>query len=79
MFAESVLAEDGRRYATRQGIAFVAVGSGDGTWHGYPVPWQAVPRDVRDALVAEGYVTRRETRRAVERTDIRWVLGGGDD
>lgn len=79
MFTESVLAEDGRRYATRRGIAFVAVASGDGTWHGYPVPWQNVPRNVRDALVAEGRVTRRETRRVVDRTDIRWALGSGDD
>ena len=48
-------------------------------WHGYPVPWQDIPRNVRDALVAEDHVTWHETQRAVERTDIRWVLGGGDD
>ena len=43
MFEASTLAEDGRRYATRNGIAFVAVNSNDGTWHGYPIPWQDVP------------------------------------
>ena len=78
MFAESVLVEDGRRYATRRGIAFVAVCSGDDTWHGYPVPWQDVPRNVRDAFVCEGRVTRRETRRTVNRANIRWALGSDD-
>ena len=48
-------------------------------WHGYPVPWQDVPRNVCDALVAEGRITRRETQRAVERTDIRRALGSDDD
>ena len=78
MLAESVLVKR-RRYATRGGIAFEAVCSGDGTWHGYPVPWQDVPRNVRDAFVAEGRVTRRETRRVVDRSDIRWALGSDDD
>lgn len=78
MFAESVLAENGRRYATGQGIAFVAVDSGDGTWHGYPVPWQDVPKNIRDAFVRIGRVTRRQTRRTVDRDDIRWALGSDD-
>ena len=75
MLAESVLADNGRRYATRQGIAFVAVDSGDGTWHGYPVPWRDVPDKVCDLFVLEGRVTRREVRRQrVDRTNIRWAL-----
>ena len=78
MLKESVLAKDGRRYATREGIAFAAVASGDGTWHGYPVPWQDVPRNVRDAFVREGRVTRRETRKVVDRRDVRWALGSED-
>jgi hypothetical protein len=28
----------GRRFATGHGIAFVAVPTNDGTWHGYPLP-----------------------------------------
>ena len=48
-------------------------------WHGYPVPWQDMPWNVRDAFVAEGRVTRRETRRALERADIRWAPGSDDD
>ena len=79
MLAESVLADDRRRrYATRKGIAFVAVRSGDGTWHGYPVPWQDVPRNVRDAFVRDRRVTRRQTRQAVDKVDIRWALGSDD-
>ena len=78
MFAKSVLAEDGRRYTTGRGIAFVAVGSGDGTWHGYPVPWQDVPKRVRDEFVSDGRVKRRQTRRTVDRGDIRWALGSDD-
>lgn len=77
MLVESVL-EAGRRYATRKGIAFVAIPSGDGTWHGYPVPWQDVPRNVRDAFVCEGLVKRRQTRRIADRADIRWALGSDD-
>ena len=77
MLAESVL-EGGRRYATRRNIAFVAVPSGDGTWHGFPLPWQDVPRNVRNAFVRAGRVTLRETRRTVDRGDIRWALGSDD-
>ena len=75
---ESIL-EGGRRYATGEGIAFVAVPSGDGTWHGYPVPWQDVPRNVRDTFVNENRVTRRQTRRTVDKANIRWALGSDDD
>ena len=53
MLAESI-PHRGRRYATRRGIAFVALDSGDGTWHGYPVPWTEVPDKVRNALVNGG-------------------------
>ena len=34
LFEPSLECEDGRRYATEGGIAFVAVSSNDGTWHG---------------------------------------------
>ena len=78
MLTESVSEEDGRRYATRRGIAFVAVSSGDGTWHGYPIPWRDVPRKVRDSFVSARRVRRRETRRAVNAADIRWALGSDD-
>ena len=78
MLAESVLAADGRRYATRRGIAFAAVSSGDGTWHGYPVPWQDVPRKILNAFVRKRRVTRRQTRQRVDSADIHWALGSDD-
>ena len=77
MLTESVL-DGGRRYATRKGVAFVADPSGDDTWHGYPVPWQDVPRNVRDAFVSEGRVTRHQIRQTVDGADIRWALGSDD-
>ena len=76
--AESMLGEDGRRYATRRGIAFAAVNSGDGTWHGYPVPWRQVPKAICDTLIERRRVTRREVRRPVDSHDIRWALGSED-
>lgn len=65
-------------HATGKGIALVAVNSGDGTRHGYPVPWQDVPKNNRDAFVRDGRLTRRQTRRTVERDDIRWALESDD-
>ena len=79
MLAESVTAEDGRRYATRRGIAFVAVPSGDGTWHGYPLPWKNVPRNIRNGFVEEGRVRRRQTRQTASHTGVRWALATDDD
>ena len=78
MLTESILAENGRRYNASRGVAFTAVDSGDGTWHGYPTPWKDVPRTVRDALIRKGRVTRRETRRTIDEADIRWALGSDD-
>ena len=79
MLAQSVLAGDDRRYATGRGIAFVAVPSGDGTWHGYPLPWKDVPRDVRNTFIRERRVRRSETRRTANQTGIRWALATDDD
>ncbi len=41
MFEQSEPDPDGsdKRYATMNGIAFVAQPTEDGTWHGYPEPW----------------------------------------
>ena len=55
MFEQSTLADDGRRYATRRGIAFVAVDTNDETWHGYPIPWQDVPPAIRRESSFEGW------------------------
>lgn len=80
MFEASTLAEDGRRYATRNGIAFVAVNSNDGTWHGYPIPWQDVPDQIRRSFIDQGAVTGRAIRRqTIPPGDIQWALDTDDD
>ena len=80
MLETSTLAKDGRRYATRNGTAFVAVNSNDGTWHGYPIPWHDVPDGIRRNFVDQGTVARRDIRRQRIRTsDIQWALSTDDD
>jgi hypothetical protein len=66
----------GRRFATSRGIAFVGRLTNDGTWHGYPVPWQDVPAELKDRWRTNGLVTRRHLNRYMERAehDIRWAL-----
>ena len=79
--AQESKAEPGRRFATARGIAFEAKPSNDGTWHGYPVPWEAVPCDLKDQWLAQGLVKRAELRRYLSRAkdDYRWALGSDDD
>ena len=77
LFTTSIL-HDGRRYATARGIAFVALPTNDGTWHGYPLPWLDVPNEVRRNFVDRGLVQRRQTQRRVNRQDIRWALDSDD-
>ena len=62
--------ESQRRFATRNGIAFEAKPTADGTWHGFPVPWEDVPA-----------VTGRDIKRYFSRpaSDIRWALDTDDD
>ena len=77
----SMEGEDGRRYATERGVAFVALPSNDGTWHGFPVAWDEVPAHVQDRLVKSGQVTRRQMRhyRRLDRRDIEWALSSDDE
>src|SRR5271155_4785166 len=83
MFAESELDPEGsgKRHATRNGIAFVAEDSRDGTWHGYPEPWQKVPSALKDRWLRERKVTAAELRRYKDfpRQNIRWALDSDDD
>jgi len=71
----------GHRYAARNGIAFKAQLSNDGTWHGYPVAWNEVPFEVHDVLIAKGQATRREMKRqkSIDSNDIRWALKSDDE
>lgn len=75
MFEHSISGDDGRRYATDRGIAFVAIPTNDGTWHGYPLPWVDVPRNVQEHFINSGLVSPRRIRRqAVDQSDRRWAL-----
>ena len=81
LFETGIEGGDGRRYATERGIAFVAVSSNDGTWHGFPVAWSEVPVHMQDRLVESGRVTRRQMRRyrAAGRHDVEWALNSDDE
>lgn len=76
LFRKSLSDAGGHRYAAREGIAFKAQPSNDGSWHGYPVPWHEVPSDIQDALINAGQATRREIRqqKGIDSKNIRWAL-----
>lgn len=80
LFANATVTASDRRYATARGIAFEAKPTGDGTWHGYPVPWESVPPAVLAQWLSERKVTHRELRRnrRHEASDIRWALGSDE-
>jgi len=65
-----------RRYATAEGIAFEAKPSADGTWHGYPIPWEHVRGAIKNGWMDKGLVSRRQVRRYMkfEKGDIHWAL-----
>ena len=59
------------RVATRNGLAFVARPTSDGTWHGYPEAWDKVEPAIRQRWLADGRVTRRDLRRWADRPSLR--------
>lgn len=73
--------ENGRRYATQRGIAFEAKPSADGTWHGFPIPWEDVPAWIKDAWIDQRLVKLSEVKRYLSRPakDIKWALESDDD
>jgi len=83
LFNESELdpSGSGKRYATMKGIAFVAQPTGDGTWHGYPEPWNKVPADLKDKWQNAGLVTTRQLRRHKDfpRDNLDWALDSDND
>ncbi len=76
LFVGAVVHSDGRRYATERGIAFEAKPTADGTWHGYPIPWESVPPAIKDRWIEERKVSRRDVKlfRHRDPTDIHWAL-----
>jgi hypothetical protein len=77
LFEQAQTATSTRRYATARGIAFEAKPTGDGTWHGYPVPWESVPPAILRQWLLEARITRRDIRTHWRRsaTDLHWALG----
>lgn len=69
-----------KRFSTKRGIAFVGHDTGDGTWHGYPVPWNDVPAALKERWRDAGQVTRRDLKRygEFERSDLDWALRSDD-
>jgi hypothetical protein len=65
IFADSLPSPDGteRRYGTLNGVAFEAKPTNDGTWHGYPIPWQSVPTSILNAWKAAKKVKSRQVSR----------------
>lgn len=81
LFDFSILSGDGRRrFATDKGIAFEAKPSGDGTWHGYPIPWEHVPSKILSQWKFEKKVTRKDIRLhfSYMPTELSWALTSGE-
>lgn len=80
LFENATVWDEQRRYATGQGIAFEAKPTGDGTWHGYPIPWESVPPTIIDQWLTQGRVTRKQIKlyKHVPKDSIRWALDGSD-
>jgi hypothetical protein len=81
MFESATIAEDGRRYATQRGIAFEAKPTADGTWHGFPIPWENVPAEIKDGWLDKELVKGSQVKRYLSRPerDIKWALESDDE
>lgn len=79
--AEQSANEPGPVFATKNGIAFEGKPTADGTWHGYPVPWEQVPHDLKDKWLASGKVRKKDLRRYLSRpvSDVRWAMNVDDN
>jgi hypothetical protein len=62
------------------GIAFAAQETGDGTWHGYPEPWNKVPAALKDKWLEERKVTTKALKLYMDfpQGHVRWALDSDD-
>lgn len=77
LFRDAEICEETkRRYATARGIAFEAKPTNDGTWHGYPIPWEHVPSDIRTRWLANKRVLASQIKKYLSfaKDDIHWAL-----
>jgi hypothetical protein len=68
----------GRRYATAEGIAFEAKSTADGSWHGFPIPWESVPVEIKNSWLRSNAVSRRDLKKffRFNKDDIHWAMQG---
>ena len=80
LFASATIHSNGKRFATARGIAFEAKPTADGTWHGFPIPWESVPPDILAQWLEENKVMRKQVRLHKHHAgdDIHWALGGDE-
>ena len=77
LFAEAEVDEaSGRRYATAEGIAFEAKSTADGSWHGFPIPWENVPIQIKNSWLRSNVVSKRDLKRffRFNKEDIHWAM-----
>ena len=69
-------AASGRRSATASGIAFQAQPTADGSWHGYPIPWESVPAAIKSEWLRAGAISRRDMKKFLrfDKDDIHWAM-----
>lgn len=82
LFGAAVIdVQSNKRYATERGLAFVAQETNDGTWHGYPVPWNQVPSGIKDDFLAKSLVTKRDVKRFMDfnKDNLAWALDSSDE
>lgn len=80
LFYSAISGGDNRRFATERGIAFEAKLTGDGTWHGFPIPWESVPPSILKQWNLAGKISLREIKLYKPRNmnDIHWALGSDE-
>lgn len=70
---------DKRYYATKRGIAFEAKATGDGSYHGFPIPWESVPSSVKNQWLDKGLVTKRQIKKSFNPQGIYWAYDQESD
>jgi hypothetical protein len=77
MFSKALVdVNTGRRFYTMRGLAFEAKDTKDGSWHGFPVPWESVSPMIVRAFKNEMLVSNKDLKKYYhfDRTDIYWPL-----
>lgn len=69
----------GRRFTTGGGVAFEIKETNDGTYHGFPVPWDDVPSYYHDVWKRAGLVGNRQLKQYSEVGSAKdWAMESSD-